>query len=65
MKLLTHVKTDDRGVWKPVPVPHNVEVAREPVTDIAGKRYIFTAGVSARSLRFADGSMYHADRGWT
>jgi len=64
MKLLTHIKTDDRGAWKPVRVPHNVEVAREPVASIAGKKYIFTAGVTVRSLRFSDGSSYHADHGW-
>ncbi len=65
MKKVTHYKTFDQGQWRAVPVPHLVNLSRFRVSVITGKKYVFIAGVSARSVKFSDGTEYHADGGWS
>ena len=64
MKRITGYKTCDVDHWRAVPVPHSVDLNRTPVSVISGKKYMFVAGVSVRSVRFDDGSEYHVDTGW-
>ncbi len=65
MKKVTHYKTFDQDRWRAVPVPHLVNLNRFRISEITGKKYVFIAGVSARCLRFSDGSEYHADGFWS
>ena len=65
MKQVTHYKTFDRDRWRPVRVPHPLDLNRVPVSVITGKKYVYVAGITARELKFADGSEYHVDRGWS
>ncbi len=67
MKRLTHYKTSDRGTWRKVNGRSDgvqLDENRLRQTVISGKRYIYVVGVSARELRFNDGSIYHAESGW-
>lgn len=64
MKRITDYKTHDVDYWRAVDVPHRIDLNRTPVSVISGKKYMFVAGVSARSLKFEDGSEYHVERGW-